>query len=79
FLALIFGGIMTAFTAVNGHATAQMLHHHIPEKLAAAEGLFETQSHAPLAIFGKVDEATQSIKGAIELPGFLSLLAGNRF
>ncbi|MVP01691.1 cytochrome ubiquinol oxidase subunit I [Paenibacillus lutrae] len=79
FLALIFGGIMSAFTGLNGHATAQMLHHHIPEKLAAAEGLFVTQSHAPLAIFGKANPDTQMIEGGIELPGFLSLLAGNRF
>lgn len=79
FLSLLFGGFMSLMTAVNGHATAQMLHHHNPEKLAAAEGLFRTGPHAPLAIFGRVDEAAQSIHGAIELPSMLSFLATNRF
>lgn len=79
FLSLLFGGFMSVMTAVNGHATAQMLHHYNPEKLAAAEGLFRTSSHAPLAIFGNVDEATRSIHGAIELPSMLSFLATNRF
>jgi cytochrome bd ubiquinol oxidase subunit I len=79
FLSLLFGGFMSLMTAVNGHATAQMLHHHNPEKLAAAEGLFRTGSHAPLAIFGNVDEAEQRIHGAIELPSMLSFLATNRF
>lgn len=78
-LCLTFGGVMAVMTAMNGHATAQMLHHHNPEKLAAAEGLFETGPHAPLAIFGHVDEASQSIRGAIELPSMLSFLATNRF
>lgn len=78
-IALLFGGAMSIMTAANGHAVAQMLHHHNPEKLAAAEGLFETGPHAPLAIFGHVDEATRSIKGALELPSMLSFLATNRF
>ncbi|WP_438445808.1 cytochrome ubiquinol oxidase subunit I [Gorillibacterium sp. sgz5001074] len=78
-ISLTLGGLMSVMTAVNGHATAQMLHHHNPEKLAAAEGLFETGPHAPLAIFGSVDEAAQRIHGAIELPSMLSFLATNRF
>lgn len=78
-LSLLCGGLMSVLTAVNGHATAQMLHHHNPEKLAAAEGLFRTGSHAPLAVFGTVDEAVQGLRGAIEFPSMLSFLATNRF
>ncbi len=79
FLGLLFGGVMSLLTAFNGHATAQYLHRYLPEKLAAAEGLFETQSHAPLSIGGFVDPATQRVVGGIEIEGILSFLAGNSF
>ncbi|WP_274650784.1 cytochrome ubiquinol oxidase subunit I [Paenibacillus humicola] len=78
-LALLVGCFMSVMTAVNGHETAQMLHRFQPEKLAAAEGLFETQDYAPLAIGGFTDRDTRTIKGAIEIPWALSFLAGNRF
>ncbi|GGF89400.1 cytochrome ubiquinol oxidase subunit I [Paenibacillus abyssi] len=78
-LGLIVGGALSLFTALNGHATAQMLHHYQPEKLAAAEGLFETTDYAPLAIFGVADPETGEVKGGIEIPWALSFLAGNSF
>lgn len=78
-LGLVVGGALSLFTALNGHATAQMLHHYQPEKLAAAEGLFETTDHAPLAIFGVADPESGEVKGGIEIPGALSFLAGNSF
>ncbi|MFD0959646.1 cytochrome ubiquinol oxidase subunit I [Paenibacillus chungangensis] len=79
FIALLIGGIMSVGTAVNGHSTAQMLHHYQPEKLAAAEGLFETQSRAPLAIGGTADAESRTLKGSIEIPWLLSFLATNSF
>ncbi|GIP47743.1 cytochrome ubiquinol oxidase subunit I [Paenibacillus sp. DXFW5] len=78
-LSLIIGGAMSLITALSGHSTAQMLHHYQPEKLAAAEGLFETQAYAPLAIGGVTDKENRTIRGAIEIPWALSVLAGNRF
>jgi cytochrome bd ubiquinol oxidase subunit I len=78
-LGLTVGGIFSILTALNGHESAQLLHEYQPEKLAAAEGLFETQSHAPLAIGGYTDRETQSVKWAIEIPWALSFLAGNSF
>jgi cytochrome d ubiquinol oxidase subunit I len=78
-LSLVIGGIFSLLTALNGHETAQSLHKYQPEKLAAAEGLFETQSHAPLAIGGFTDRATEKVKWGIEVPWALSFLAGNRF
>ncbi|QYR21101.1 cytochrome ubiquinol oxidase subunit I [Paenibacillus sp. sptzw28] len=78
-LGLIVGGAFSLFTALNGHATAQMLHHYQPEKLAAAEGLFETTSHAPLAVFGVPNPASGEVEGGLEIPGALSFLAGNSF
>ncbi|WP_338752294.1 cytochrome ubiquinol oxidase subunit I [Bacillus sp. FJAT-52991] len=78
-ISLVVGGICSFLTAINGHESAQYLHEYQPEKLAAAEGLFDTQSHAPLAIGGVTDRDTQSVKGAIEIPWLLSFLAGNSF
>lgn len=78
-ISLVIGGIFSFLTALNGHSSAQYLHQYQPEKLAAAEGLFETQSHAPLAIGGITDRESQTVKGAIEIPWLLSFLAGNSF
>ncbi|WP_349407529.1 cytochrome ubiquinol oxidase subunit I [Pseudalkalibacillus sp. SCS-8] len=78
-MGLIAGGIFSLMTAVNGHESAQMLHEYQPEKLAAAEGLFETQRYAPLAIGGFTDREEQEVKWAIEIPWALSFLAGDRF
>ncbi|WP_017729024.1 cytochrome ubiquinol oxidase subunit I [Halalkalibacterium ligniniphilum] len=74
-LALTVGLLMSVFTAYNGHDTAVMLHHYMPVKLAAAEGLFETQANAPLSIFGTPDPEAGRVVGGIELPGMLSWLA----
>lgn len=78
-LSLIIGGIMSLGTAVNGHQAAQELHQYQPEKLAAAEGLFESQTNAPLVLGGFADPKTHTVKYGIEIPGMLSLLAGNSF
>ncbi|MED4223890.1 cytochrome ubiquinol oxidase subunit I [Neobacillus cucumis] len=78
-LSLVVGGLFSLLTALNGHESAQYLHKYQPEKLAAAEGLFETQSHAPLTIGGLTDKETQKVKWGIEIPWALSFLAGNNF
>ncbi|RFB18023.1 cytochrome ubiquinol oxidase subunit I [Bacillus sp. HNG] len=78
-ISLVIGGIFSFLTAINGHESAQYLHRYQPEKLAAAEGLFETQSRAPLAIGGFTDRETEEVKWAIEIPWALSFLAGNSF
>ena len=78
-IGLLFGGVMSLTTAFNGHGTAQYLHEYLPEKLAAAEGLFETTDRAPLAIGGYVDPVTEEVVGGLEIPWALSFLAGNSF
>nr|WP_281350692.1 cytochrome ubiquinol oxidase subunit I [Metabacillus lacus] len=78
-MGLVIGGIFSLLTAFNGHESAQMLHEYQPEKLAAAEGLFETQSHAPFTLGGFTDRETQTVKGGIEIPWLLSFLSGDSF
>lgn len=79
YISLIVGAVFSLLTALNGHESAQKLYEYQPEKLAAAEGLFETQSYAPLAIGGFTDKESKEIIGAIEIPWALSFLAGNSF
>ena len=59
---------------VSGHISAQGVAKNQPVKLAAFEGLYETTAHAPLNLFGWVDEKNQKAVGPA-LPGMLSFLA----
>ncbi|MFX3622947.1 MAG: cytochrome ubiquinol oxidase subunit I [Ectobacillus sp.] len=76
FISLLVTFITGALMWMSGHSSAVNLHEHSPEKLAAAEALFETQSHAPLAIGGFVDPDTHEVKYGLEIPWLLSILAG---
>ncbi|APH03975.1 cytochrome ubiquinol oxidase subunit I [Bacillus weihaiensis] len=78
-LSLVIGGIFSFLTAINGHESAQMLHEYQPEKLAAAEGLFETQDYASLTLGGYTDRESKEVKYGIEIPWVLSFLSGNSF
>ena len=50
-----------------------------PAKMAAMEGLFETQEGAPLAIIGMPDRDRQELMDPIYVPGVLSYLAYGNF
>jgi cytochrome d ubiquinol oxidase subunit I len=78
-LSLVVAFITSFFTLFTGHDSAQNLHRYTPEKLAAAEGLFQTQRYAPIMIGGFVDQKEQTVKYGVEIPYLLSFLAGNRF
>ena len=75
FVSLIIGGIAALLTGLNGHSSAIAIYEYQPEKLAAAEGLFETTANAPLSIGGYVDPENQTVRGAIQIPGLLSILS----
>lgn len=47
--------------------------HHQPAKVAAMEGLWDTQTRAPAVLFGWPDEATQSNRFEIAIPGLASI------
>ncbi|MCD8510003.1 MAG: cytochrome ubiquinol oxidase subunit I [Bacillus sp. (in: Bacteria)] len=74
-IALVLGAATAIWTGSTGHKAAVGLHNYVPVKLAAAEGLFETQSNAPLAILGTPDPDANRVVGGLELPGLLSWLA----
>ncbi len=57
-----------------GHLHAVQVGETQPEKLATFEGLFETQTRAPMLLFGLPDAEQKRVRAAIEIPGLLSLL-----
>ena len=62
-----------------GHYHAVQVANTQPEKLAAFEGLFETQTHAPMILFGIPDAEAETVHAAIRVPGFLSFLTDFNF
>ncbi len=67
----IFSGIIQLFI---GHQHSVQVAKTQPEKMAAFEGLWETQKNAPLALFGIPDEAKEKTHLYIGIPGLLSFL-----
>ena len=61
------------FQVVTGHRSAEGVGQNQPAKLAAYEGLYKTEAHAPLTLFGWVDEKKETVVGPA-LPGMLSWL-----
>jgi len=67
----IFSGIIQLLI---GHQHSVQVAKTQPEKMAAFEGLWETQKNAPLALFGIPDEAKEKTHLYIGIPGLLSFL-----
>lgn len=73
-VALVFGLLNT----LAGDVSAKFLAEHQPEKLAAAEWHFETESGADLILLGWLN-AEHEVLGALHFPKFLSFLAFSDF
>jgi cytochrome d ubiquinol oxidase subunit I len=59
---------------VTGHGSARGVAINQPVKLASFEGLYQTTNHAPLTLWGWVDEKNERVIGP-KIPGLLSYLA----
>lgn len=73
-------GLLMAFVTsiaviLFGHSHAVQVTETQPEKLAAIEGLFETQRAAPVLLFGIPDYEEEVVHYEIQIPGLLSLFA----
>ncbi|WP_088036266.1 cytochrome ubiquinol oxidase subunit I [Evansella clarkii] len=75
-LTMVSAAIFAIGTAVIGDFSGKYLHEYQPEKLAAAEWHFETESEAPLILGGILTENNE-VRYALEIPYALSILAGN--
>jgi cytochrome d ubiquinol oxidase subunit I len=72
-IALIVAAAASLAQPLIGHYHAQVVGEYQPAKLAAFEGLYETQTHAPLSLIGFTDPEERKTVG-IEIPGLLSFL-----
>ncbi|MBN1947744.1 MAG: cytochrome ubiquinol oxidase subunit I [Bradymonadales bacterium] len=72
--AVVFGFVISLAQLPLGHYHAVQVANTQPAKLAAFEGLFETQRGAPLLLFGIPDAEAGEVKAAIRLPNMLSFL-----
>ena len=77
-LGLVVGLAASLLQLVSGHQSARGVAKNQPVKLAAFEGLYRTTEHAPLTMFGWVDEQEEKVIGP-KVPGMLSYLAYDDF
>jgi cytochrome bd ubiquinol oxidase subunit I len=74
-IALLVAFFATIIQAMSGDSSGKLIAKYQPAKLAALEGVFETQSGAPMSIFGLVNVKEKRIDYAIQIPKLLSFLA----
>jgi cytochrome d ubiquinol oxidase subunit I len=63
---------------ISADITARGVAFNQPSKLAAMEGIYQTQKATPLTLIGWVDTANRTVKG-IQIPGLLSFLVYRDF
>lgn len=78
-IALWMASIAALLQPLSGDLSAKFVAKSQPEKFAAMESLFETQTFAPLALGGIPDESARTLRYSIEIPGMLSFLAFGSF
>ena len=76
--ALLFATIASLAAVVSGHFQARTVYHHQPAKLAAFEAHYRT-GPGDLSLFGVPDEATETIRFNLAIPGGLSFLVHDDF
>ncbi|HXG03741.1 MAG TPA: cytochrome ubiquinol oxidase subunit I [Candidatus Binatia bacterium] len=74
-IALGLAVLATPLQVASGDWIARVVAERQPEKFAAMEGLYRTQAGAPLSLGGLADDERMTLRGAIEIPFGLSLLA----
>jgi cytochrome d ubiquinol oxidase subunit I len=59
---------------LSGHNSAVTVSKYQPAKLAAFEGIYDTQTRAPMSILGWVNEKQEKVEVQLSIPGLLSWL-----
>ncbi len=76
-IALVFTAVASLLTATTGHDQAQETVHTQPMKMAAMEGLWETEEPASFSMFAIINQEEGVSQREIRLPYMLSVLAHN--
>jgi cytochrome d ubiquinol oxidase subunit I len=71
---LILGTVASLAQFASGHSQAETVAEHQPAKLAAMEGHYRSQTHAPMHLVGWPDDEAGEMRYAVSVPGLLSLL-----
>jgi cytochrome d ubiquinol oxidase subunit I len=76
-ISLVFSCVAALLTATTGHGQAQNTVKTQPMKIAAMEGLWETEGPASFSLFAIHDQAQRRSERDLRLPWLLSVLAHN--
>ncbi|MGM0739263.1 MAG: cytochrome ubiquinol oxidase subunit I, partial [Bacteroidota bacterium] len=76
-IALVFTAVASLLTATTGHDQAQDTVQSQPMKMAAMEGLWDTEEPASFSLFAIIDQEAGTSNREIRLPYMLSVLAHN--
>lgn len=76
-IALVVAAISSISLATTGHEQAQHVAEVQPMKLAAMEGLWETEQPASFSLFAVIDQVNRTNTWEIQVPYLLSILAEN--
>jgi cytochrome bd ubiquinol oxidase subunit I len=75
-ISLVVGLVSAVLTLMPfGHEQGRLVARNQPEKFAAIEGVYDTKTGAPLALFGFPTEPPPDMKAPVEIPKMLSWLA----
>ncbi len=72
--ALLLAVVFSLAQLASGHFQADTVARHQPAKLAAFEGLYRTESHAPMHLWGWPDDGAERVRYGLAVPGLLSWL-----
>ncbi|MCB1081163.1 MAG: cytochrome ubiquinol oxidase subunit I [Chlamydiia bacterium] len=67
--------VMAILQLFSADSSARLVAKYQPAKLAAMEGIYQTQSHAPMSLIGWPNSETEEVH-ALQIPGLLSFLIG---
>ncbi len=76
-IALVFTAVSSLLVATTGHKHAQHTVKHQPMKMAAMEGLWESEQPASFSLFALIDQQNKTSSREIKLPYMLSVLTHN--
>jgi len=76
-IALVFTVVSSLLVATTGHKHAQHTVQHQPMKMAAMEGLWESEQPASFSLFAIIDQQNRTASRELKLPYMLSVLAYN--
>jgi cytochrome bd ubiquinol oxidase subunit I len=76
-IALVFTAVSSLLVATTGHKHAQHTVKHQPMKMAAMEGLWESEQPASFSLFALIDQENQTASRELKLPYMLTVLAYN--